>query len=78
MHNVDGLEGRMLVAGDHYRGFDPDLDSRPVMHSQYLRPEEEVLFAYGTSTSNAAYDVRGRQRNGRPGRSVAGRLGVWL
>jgi hypothetical protein len=55
----------------YHRGFDPELDTRPVMHSQYLRPEEEVLFVYGASPANAAYDVRDRQRNGSPKRSAA-------
>ena len=60
----------MLVEKIQYRGFNPELDSRPVMHSQYLRPEEDVLFVFGTPATSAAYDVRGRQRDGKPKRSA--------
>lgn len=57
-----------------YRGFDPVLDTRPVMHSQFLRRGEEVLFAVGVSPANTAYDVRGRERNGSPKRFVLSAL----
>lgn len=57
-----------------YRGFDPDLDARPVMHSQFLRPDEEILFAVGVSPANTAYDVRGRERNGSRKRFVLSAL----
>ncbi|WP_205325429.1 hypothetical protein [Glycomyces sp. YM15] len=61
-----------------YRGFDPDLDARPVMHSQYIRPGEELLFAVGVSPANAAYDVRGRERDGSPKRFVLSALKTTL
>lgn len=60
----------MLVEKTQYRGFNPELDTRPVMHAQYLRTKEEVLFAFGTMPTNSAYDVRGRQRDGHPRRSA--------
>lgn len=61
-----------------YRGFDPDLDARAVMHSQYLRPGEEILFAVGVSPANTAYDVRGRERDGSPKRFVLSALKTTL
>ena len=61
-----------------YRGFDPHLDARPLMHSQYLRPGEEVLFAVGVSPANTAYDVRGRERDGSPKRFVLSALRTTL
>jgi hypothetical protein len=61
-----------------YRRFDPDLDARPVMHSQYLRPGEEVLFAVGVSPATTAYDVRGRERDGSPKRFVLSALKTTL
>jgi hypothetical protein len=44
------------------------------MHSQFLRPGEEVLFAVGVSPANTAYDVRGRERSGSPKRFVLSAL----
>jgi len=61
-----------------YRGFDPDLDARPVVHSHYLRPGEEVLFAVGVSRASTAYDVRGRERGGSPKRFVLSALKTTL
>lgn len=61
-----------------YRGFDPVLDARPVMHSQFLHRGEEVLFAVGVLPANTAYDVRGRERNGSPKRFVLSALKTTL
>ena len=65
------------MAKTQYRGFHPELDTRPVMHSQYLRREEEVLFAFGTLSADTAYDVRGRQRDGSPKSALVSAL-KWM
>jgi hypothetical protein len=67
------IEGRTLMEQTQYRGFDPDLDARPVMYSQFLRPGEEVLFAVGVSPANTA---RHRLRqSGRRGASWGAQTG---
>lgn len=47
-----------------YRRFNPDLDSRPVLHAQFLRRDEDAQFVFGTTRAEAAYDVRDRRRDG--------------